>query len=618
MSLADTPSADEVRARIGPLSDRPLLLWDDVRELTEDHMRLLDEIAAEGGRVLVIRDRPPDPAGLPVIPMPNFPGEEAQALALAVAADAGVTLTPEAAMTVGSHLHGHALAIELAAREIARRGGAMTKDGIESLLDELRTPPNGNPAAWARPLGEQLEIGGTPRDATLVAQFRGYVSVPGLGSLRDDGDFDAAQAALEAMAARGILKRVGPAVYAIHPGLRVALAAAGRYEPPSSAFAQAVAEAASAWAALAETGQGEPPWPAEASNIVSARRLASREGWWPLVVRLLDGVVALGLHGGMLDVARTEILAAAADFVDPDTGEPHPGMEEFGPVFLGHLAWVAEMQGDRAKVARLRIADVAHRRAAAAEALSVAPDRRTDGDRALVRRLAVGLTNRAQLELRDPAGLDAMTEAVGLARTLGDWRLEALNRLNLGVYWMTVPVPPDFERADAEFAAGYKLAIQDDPPLAGKLMTERGTVHYERARATADPDAARAEFERAAQLFELAVGLREPDAVLSHQLGQVHRYLGHHDDARTWFEQAIELRDAEHEPGASADARLHLALTLQGAGLVDEALSFARSAEQVLAQAAEPDATLQLQIEQALARLVLQARASETEQTPSP
>lgn len=575
-------------------------------------MRLLDEIAAEGGRVLVIRDGRPDPAGLPIVPLPNFPGEEAQALALAVAADAGATITPEAAMALGDHLRGHALAIELAIRELARRGGAITEDGLEPLLDELRTPPNGNPAPWTQPLGEQVEIGVSPRDATLVAQFHGYVSVPGLGSLRDDKDFDAAEAALQVMADRGLLTRVGPAIYAIHPGLPVALAAAERYEPPGRAFAEAVAETASGWARFAETGRGQAPWLAEASNIVAARRLASRRGWWPLVLWLLDSVAALGAHGGMSDIARAQVVAAAADFVDPDTGEPHPGMEEFGPVFLGHLAWVADMEGDRTKVVRLRIADVAHRRAAAAAALSVAPDRRSDDDRAVVRRLAVGLTNLglAQRERRDQSALDTMTEAAGLARTLGDWRLEALNRLNLGVYWMTVPVPADFDRADAEFAAGYKLAIQDDPPLAGKLMTERGTVHYERALATADPDAARPKFERAAELLELAVDQRGPDAVLLHQLGQVHRYLGHLKDSRAWFEQAIALSDTAVEPGAGANTRLHLALAREDASLLDEALSFARSAEQVLAHAAEPDPALQLQIEQALARLTLLAQAS--------
>ena len=173
---------------------------------------------------------------------------------------------------------------------------------------------------------------------------------------------------------------------------------------------------------------------------------------------------------------------------------------------------------------------------------------------------------------------------------------------------MTVPVQPEFDKADAEFAAGYKLAIQDDPLLARKLMTERGTVHYERALATADPAAKRAGLELAAERLELAAGIGAPNAKLCHQLGQVHRHLGHLRDCRSWFERAIALHETELRPGAGASARVHLALALEEAGLLEEALSYARGAEQVLAQAADPDPTLQLRIDQALARLSPRAR----------
>jgi len=68
------------------------------------------------------------------------------------------------------------------------------------------------------------------------------------------------------------------------------------------------------------------------------------------------------------------------------------------------------------------------------------------------------------------------------------------------------------------------------------------------------------------------------------------------------------LLENAREPGAGADARLHLALALEDAGLLDEALRYARSAEHALVQAAEPDPALQLDVEQTLARLSLRAR----------
>lgn len=620
ISLADRLSAAEVRNRLGPLENRPLVVWDDSRELTAEHVELLDEVAAQGGRTLVVRDRRPDPPGVPVIAMPNFPGEEAQALAYAVALEAGMELTHELADYIGGGLRGHALAIVLAVRELARHDSAITDEALESLFEDLTAPPNGDPAAWTRPLGEHLDVDDAPRDATLVAQCRGYVSAIGLGHLRGDQDYDAAAEALDALAVRGLLTHVGFAAFAIHPGLAVALAAQGRYEPPGRAFAQAMAATGSAWAGFAELEGGDAPWPAEASNIIFARRLASREGWWPEVVQLIEGVVALSMHGVLPDAGRLEILEAAQDFVDLDTGEPLPGMEEYARAFPQLLAGLAEMDGDRAKALRLRTADVAARRARAVGALAVPPDRRSPEERDGIRRLAVGLTNLgpAQSDRGEPGALDTMDEAIQLARDLGDWRLEAQNLLNRGVHWMTVPAPPAFDRADEEFEAGYKLTIEPDPRFAGKFMTERGTVYYERAMATPDAGEQRKQLERAAQLLELAVGLREPDSVLFHQLGQVHRFLGNLEESRAWFEQTIAVRDAEREPGAGADARLHLALTLEQAGLLAEALRYALSAEEVLAEALEPDPALQLRIEEAVARLALLARASPSGPPPEP
>ena len=54
---------------------------------------------------------------------------------------------------------------------------------------------------------------------------------------------------------------------------------------------------------------------------------------------------------------------------------------------------------------------------------------------------------------------------------------------------------------------------------------------------------------------------------------------------------------------------MRLALALEDAGLLDEALRYARSAEHALAQAADPDPALQLDAEQTLAQLSLRVRS---------
>jgi uncharacterized protein HemY len=71
---------------------------------------------------------------------------------------------------------------------------------------------------------------------------------------------------------------------------------------------------------------------------------------------------------------------------------------------------------------------------------------------------------------------------------------------------------------------------------------------------------------------------RPKHAVLLHQLGQIHRSHGAFSESRACFEQCIALRETEPTPGAGADARLHLARTLEDAKLFDEARAFAVAA----------------------------------------
>jgi len=217
-------------------------LWDDVRSLDHATRLRLDEIAAAGGRVLLITDRLRETGGLPLVPMPNFPSDEAYALAMAVAADARATFAPDAAEKLIDGLRGHALAIVLAVRELARRGTDIGPDDVEPILDELAIPTNGSPAPWTHALADGLELEDLIDVAAVAAQFRGYVSAIGFRLLAGfDDDFDA-EAALEALTARGMLTQIIPMIYAVHPGLAVALAAAGRFETPGRPFAEAMAE----------------------------------------------------------------------------------------------------------------------------------------------------------------------------------------------------------------------------------------------------------------------------------------------------------------------------------------------------------------------------------------
>ena len=134
------------------------------------------------------------------------------------------------------------------------------------MIAELADPDNGDPASWTVALGEQVQIAGS-RAEQLVAQFRGYLTVIGFAMLRDGGnDLDAAEAELMELRARGILTRISDAAFAIHPGLAVALAVAGRYEARA-------ARSSRRWPA--------PRRPGPASPRCTARRRRGRPGSEP-------------------------------------------------------------------------------------------------------------------------------------------------------------------------------------------------------------------------------------------------------------------------------------------------------------------------------------------------
>ena len=391
VSLADAP-ADALR---GLPADRPLLLWDDARALTGEHRALLAEIAAAGGRVLVIADRPVE-----------LPGrrrrcrDRARARRRARQAPA----RPRAGDRAGGPR--------------ARRGG----EDIESVIAELADPDNGDPASWTVALGEQVQIAGS-RAETLVAQFRGYPTVIGFAMLRDGGnDLDAAEAELMELRARGILTRISDAAFAIHPGLAVALAVAGRYEALGRAFVEAMARTMSAWTGIAEMHGAEAPWPAERSEparraevgqpraVVAAGRPAARR--------------AQRARRARRTARRLARRAVRGRFVDPETGGAAP--RDGGRLrFVGHLASLAELEGDYAKEAQMRAIDVRHRRAAFGRARRRARAAQRGGVRAGPARRRRS-HHHAQSRVRDPGAVATMREAIQLAQEIGEWRLEAL------------------------------------------------------------------------------------------------------------------------------------------------------------------------------------------------
>jgi len=617
-SLAAPDDAGEADPRAGLLDavswQRPLMIWDDAQHLRAEHVVLLQELLARGGRAILLTDRPVDAAGLPVLKMPNMPPSEARELAEVVLAAGGAELPVEEVLPLLSFAEGNPLTIVVPMREVARRR-LTGSDQVVQLVGELhdRSTP-----AWATPLVERLALADAPDDVELVAQFDGYVTVPGLVELRkapDDREGAGARAVLDRLVELGLLALVNRAgVYAIHPALPAATRAARGAPPPGRAFAEAMAAAGGFWAALTEAQGGGAPWLAELDNLHRALRLSIDGGWWRTAAELM--LALRSMYGSEPRVRgwRELVLEVAPHFVDVETGAARRRFGWAQSDFAGYLAGLAEADGDMRRALRLRKDDVRRRRAAARKSLAKDPSSWSDRDIGIVRRLATGLTNLgiAYARSHDPAAVACHTEAMRLAHAYGDRRLEALSHLDLGVFHMTVPEARDPTKADAHFKAGFDMTIGWDPQLAAKLLGERGTVHFERALEIAgdEPAGAREELERARGMFERVLEIRGPDAVAAHQLGQIFRQLGDVEESRAWFERAIAFRESDGQLAEAANTRLHLAHALAEAGLLGEAFGYAESALEQAAAAPEAEEWLHIEAERTAAEYALRAAAT--------
>jgi hypothetical protein len=141
---------------------------------------------------------------------------------------------------------------------------------------------------------------------------------------------------------------------------------------------------------------------AEEANLLQARELARRHGWWRRVISAMQGLRWLYDHTGRRAEWARLVAEVMPDFVDPETDGPLPGREEDWCLVTGYrvrLAW-EERHWDEAK--RLQQVCVAWDRQRAAATLGDLEQVRPraaldDAGRNAIRTLAVSLHELGQI-----------------------------------------------------------------------------------------------------------------------------------------------------------------------------------------------------------------------------
>ena len=329
---------------------------------------------------------------------------------------------------------------------------------------------------------------------------------------------------------------------------------------------------------------------AEAANLLHARRLALRYGWWLAIPKAMLGLYWLYDHTGRGTEWRALVEEIVPVFVDPTNDGPLPGREaEWGLVtqYRVHL-----LRGERqwATAAKLQGLQVDYQGRQATLLLAMPPAQLDAGQRNSLRSLGVALHELGEIQRGEgvAACVDNYQKGYDLALRIGDHAGAAACAFNLGhVYSGDVPALRDLAQAEVWYRRGLELTSDSDRLTRSKGLGQLGLVAHERfkeARHAKQPEAVLLEHWKAArQFYQQSLDLTPPDALNSlacahDRLGRIYGEAGQTEQAVAHYCQSIRYEELAGNLYGAANTRYNIALAYANAGRFTDALLFAQAA----------------------------------------
>jgi tetratricopeptide (TPR) repeat protein len=510
----------------------------------------------------------------------------------------------------------------------ALRDGLKTEEEIKAFVAQLRAGEarieDEESAGRTRSLAASLSYGfehafdeHERRQLALLHLFQGFVDVDALrlmGNPEADWCLDAVRGLtreagirlLDRAAEVGLLTAHGGGYYTIHPALpwyfkglfdahypAAPIPQSAIQNPRSAARAFVEAMGALGNYYTREYVQGNrdviTPLAAEEANLLHARQLARANGWWPCVIKTMQGLDQLYDHTGRRAEWRHLVEEIVDDFVDPATGGPLPRREEQWSLVTEYRVRLAMEARQWTEAERLQRVCVDWERQRAAPALARPPEALDGAQRNDIRTLAVSLEQLGQIqrELGQAECVKAYEEAIPLYQRIGDQAAEAVAAFNLGHAYKDLPAIRDLDQAERWYRRSLELRDERDRLGRGKGHYTLGHIARERFEEAREADAPQEELLRhlnaAAQFYHQALALLPPDAVddlaVAHnQLGIIYAEAGDFDRALPHWREAIRSHEGAGNLYAAAQTRGNVALALAQAGRLPEARAYAQAA----------------------------------------
>jgi tetratricopeptide (TPR) repeat protein len=509
----------------------------------------------------------------------------------------------------------------------ALREGRKTKDEIKAFVAQLRVGEaaieDEESEGRAKSLAASLSYGfehafneAERKQLALLHFFQGFVNVDVLRQMDaletvTGEDFSlpelrgltrqAGISLLDRAAEVGLLTAHFGGYYTIHPALPwyfkglfdqfYAQSPIPNIQSPARAFVEAVGELGTHYSIEYERGNREviALLSAEEANLLHARQIARKHGWWDALISTMQGLRALYGHTGRRAEWARLVEEIVPDFVDPDTDGPRPGREEQWSLVTDYRVRLAREARHWAEAERLQRARVEWERQRATSALAAPPAQLDEAGHNDIRTLAVSLEMLAII-LRDQGKAECVTpskEAISLYQRIGDRATEAISAFNLGHAYMELPALRDLAQAERWYRRSLELTDERDQKGRAGCLAQLGLVARERfkeARSAKRPEGEQLRHLNDALRFcHQALDLLPPNAVndlaaIHNTLGVIYRHAGDLDRTLAHYRESIRYQEMQGNLYGAAVTRFNVALTLTRAGRLADAREYATAA----------------------------------------
>jgi len=513
---------------------------------------------------------------------------------------------------------GNPMTLTVVAREALRQGWK-TKEQIEAFVARLRSGevafPDEAGEGRSRSLGASLAYGFEEafdeeerKTLALLHLFQGFVNVEVLvlmghseyswclpevnGLTREEG-----RDLLDRAADVGLLRGYRGGCYGIHPALPWFFKGLFEQSYPdgdlsaSRAFAEVMGELGDFYFREYEHGNRavlillRP----EEANFLYVRKISRAHGWWPPLLRIMQGLLQLYSHSGRWAEWKRLVEEIVPDCIDLRNEGPLPGREEDWALVMSYRTKLAIEERRWSEAERLQTIRIDWDRQRAFPALArfkVAPD---DGDRHEIRALAVSLERLGLIyrELEQADCVSALGEALELAELIDDRAEAASCALQIGDAFLDMPALHDLDLAAYWYRRSLELAAEQDRLGRGRCVGNLGNVAYMlfcRAHIAGKPNEELSRhFNEAVRLCQEALEVLPVDAVKDlavahYRLGNIYGSVGNAKRAMQHYRQAAHLHEQSGDHYMTAQTQFNVARVLLNAGRQVDASEYAEAA----------------------------------------